>query len=166
MSPRDTSPVEEEGADVDGADLDGAVQEGGVVSVCRDLNCASLRFTVVASMADMLTNVTATRDLYIKPGHKLAARFDTSEGLVPCWNALLELKSCSNEIVVFFLNGQADIGPDCCRAITIITHNCWPAMLTSLGFTAEEGNILSGYCDAAASVPSTAPSPSAPAPQA
>ena len=113
-----------------------------------------------------VTNVTATRDLYIKPGHRLAARLDTSEGLVPCWNALLELKSCSNEIVVFFLNGQADIGPDCCRAITIITHNCWPAMLTSLGFTAEEGNILSGYCHAAASVPSTAPSPSSPAPRA
>ncbi|KAL9419751.1 hypothetical protein AB3S75_037503 [Citrus x aurantiifolia] len=41
-----------------------------------------------------------------------------------------------------------DIGPDCCRAIDIITRNCWPAMLTSLGFTAEEGNTLRGYCDA------------------
>ncbi|KAH9747698.1 Aldehyde oxygenase (deformylating) [Citrus sinensis] len=40
------------------------------------------------------------------------------------------------------------------RAIDIITRNCWPAMLTSLGFTAEEGNILRGYCDA-----SSAPSP-------
>ncbi|KAH9699386.1 Egg cell-secreted protein 1.4 [Citrus sinensis] len=43
---------------------------------------------------------------------------------------------------------EADIGPDCCRAIDIITRNCWSAMLTSLGFTAEEGNILRGYCDA------------------
>ncbi|KAK9225055.1 hypothetical protein WN943_010096 [Citrus x changshan-huyou] len=66
----------------------------------------------------------------------------------------MELKSCSNEIVIFFLNSQADIGPDYCCAIDIITCNCWPAMLTSLGFTAEEGNILRGYCDA-----SSAPSP-------
>ncbi|KAK9184750.1 hypothetical protein WN943_025101 [Citrus x changshan-huyou] len=49
---------------------------------------------------------------------------------------------------------EANIGPNCCRAIDIITRNCWPAMLTSLEFTAEEGNILRGYCDA-----SSAPSP-------
>ncbi|KAK9225299.1 hypothetical protein WN943_010340 [Citrus x changshan-huyou] len=60
----------------------------------------------------------------------------------------MELKSCSNEIVIFFLNSQADIGPDCCRAIDIITRNCWHAMFISLEFTAEEGNILRGYCDA------------------
>ncbi|KDO53119.1 hypothetical protein CISIN_1g044654mg, partial [Citrus sinensis] len=34
-----------------------------------------------------------------------------------CWNVLMNLKSCSNEIVIFFLNSQADIGPDCCRVI-------------------------------------------------
>ncbi|KAH9697204.1 Egg cell-secreted protein 1.4 [Citrus sinensis] len=49
---------------------------------------------------------------------------------------------------------EANISPDCCRAIDIITRNCWLTMLTSLGFTAEEGNILRGYCDA-----SSAPSP-------
>ncbi|GAY45260.1 hypothetical protein CUMW_088160 [Citrus unshiu] len=49
---------------------------------------------------------------------------------------------------------EVDIGPDCCRAFDIITYNCWPAMLTSIGFTAEEGNILRGYCDV-----SSAPSP-------
>ncbi|KDO68652.1 hypothetical protein CISIN_1g040009mg, partial [Citrus sinensis] len=59
----------------------------------------------------------------------------------------MELKSCSNDIFIFFFNNQVDICPDCCRAIDIITRNCWPAMLTSLGFTAEEGNILRGYCD-------------------
>ena len=52
MSPSDTSLEEEEGADVDGADRDGAEREGGAAeSVCRDLNCASLRLTVAASMA-------------------------------------------------------------------------------------------------------------------
>ncbi|RVX21394.1 Egg cell-secreted protein 1.4 [Vitis vinifera] len=55
---------------------------------------------------------------------------------------------------------RADIGPDCCGAIDIITRNCWPTMLTSLGFTAEEGNILRGYCDA------YTPSPAAPPPAA
>ena len=130
---------------------------------------ASQKLFMLVTLACLLavTNViTATRDLYIKPGHRLASRLETNEGLVPCWNALLELKSCSNEIVDFFLNGQTDIGPDCCRAITIITHHCWPAMLTSIGFTAEEGNILRGYCDATASVPVTSPPAGSPVPQA
>ena len=37
---------------MDGADQDGAEREGGAAeSVCRDLNCASLRLMVAASMA-------------------------------------------------------------------------------------------------------------------
>uniref|UniRef100_A0A5K1CXV3 Prolamin-like domain-containing protein n=1 Tax=Nymphaea colorata TaxID=210225 RepID=A0A5K1CXV3_9MAGN len=36
----------------------------------------------------------------------------------------------------------------CCGAIRMITYNCWPSMLSSLGFTAKEGNILEGYCGA------------------
>ncbi|XP_018846207.2 egg cell-secreted protein 1.4-like [Juglans regia] len=97
-----------------------------------------------------MTLVTAAREVPIKPGHMLAARLETSEGLIPCWKAVTEVKSCSNEIIIFFLTGKATISPDCCRAISIITHNCWPAIFTSIGFTAEEGNILRGYCDAAA----------------
>ncbi|KAL9407760.1 hypothetical protein AB3S75_046327 [Citrus x aurantiifolia] len=84
----------------------------------------------------------------MKPGYDLATRLEASGGLTECWNALMDLKSYSNEIVIFFLNSQANIGHDCCRTIDIITRNCWPAMLTSLGFTVEEGNILKGYCDA------------------
>ena len=54
MSLSITSPIEEEGADVDGAERDGAEREGGVAEFdCLDRNCASLRFTVVASMAHM-----------------------------------------------------------------------------------------------------------------
>ena len=53
-SPRDTSLVEEEGANVDGVDRDGAEQEGGATEFdCRDLNCTSLRLTIAASMAHM-----------------------------------------------------------------------------------------------------------------
>lgn len=110
-------------------------------------------------------SVSAARELSSnsKPVHTLAARLDASGGLVECWNALNELKSCTNEIVLFFVNGQTDIGPDCCRAIEVITRNCWPAMLTSLGFTSEEGNILRGYCDASPA-PAAAPAPLAGSP--
>ena len=47
ISPRDTSPEEEEGADVDGAERDGAEwEEGAAESDCRDRSWASLRLTV------------------------------------------------------------------------------------------------------------------------
>ncbi|KAE8680703.1 Egg cell-secreted protein 1.2 [Hibiscus syriacus] len=91
-----------------------------------------------------------------KPGHTLAARLDHNRGFAECWNALNELKSCTDEIILFFVNGQTDIDTECCGAIEVITRHCWPAMLTSLGFTSEQGNILRGYCDA-----SPAPGPAA-----
>ena len=53
MSPKDASLEEEEGADVSRAERDGVGREGGVESYCRDLNCASLHFTVAMSMAHM-----------------------------------------------------------------------------------------------------------------
>ncbi|GMH25126.1 hypothetical protein Nepgr_026969 [Nepenthes gracilis] len=65
-----------------------------------------------------------------------------------CWNSLFELQSCTGEVIQFFYNGETYLGPNCCRAIRIIEHNCWPALLGSLGFTPEEGAILRGYCDA------------------
>ena len=47
MSPRVTSPEEEEGVDMDGAKRDGAEWEGGAAeSDYRDRNCTSLRLTV------------------------------------------------------------------------------------------------------------------------
>nr|XP_043638071.1 egg cell-secreted protein 1.2-like [Erigeron canadensis] len=74
-------------------------------------------------------------------------------GLIDCWNALLELKSCTNEIILFFLNGDSYLTMDCCRAIRMITFGCWPSMLTSLGFTSEEADILRGYCGGASPMP-------------
>ena len=53
MSPKDTSLEEEEGADVGRVERDGVGREGGVESYCCDLNCASLHFTVAASMVRM-----------------------------------------------------------------------------------------------------------------
>uniref|UniRef100_A0A5B6YWE7 Putative egg cell-secreted protein 1.4 n=1 Tax=Davidia involucrata TaxID=16924 RepID=A0A5B6YWE7_DAVIN len=113
---------------------------------------------ILVTIACFIANATGIRELPpIQAGFNLTARLETSGGLVDCWNALTELKSCSNEIVAYFTSGQTDIGPACCQAIRMITHHCWPAMLTSLGFTAEEGDILRGYCDAASG---PAPTPS------
>lgn len=123
---------------------------------------------LLLALAPMLADGAAAREIkapgHYKPGLDLAARLEAVEasgGLVECWNALVELKSCTNEIILFFLNGETSLGPGCCGAIDIITRNCWPAMLTSLGFTAEEGSILRGYCDAAvAGAPVGSPTPS------
>ena len=53
MSFKDTSLEEEEGTDVGRSERDGVSRGGGVESYCHDLNCASLRFMVAASMAHM-----------------------------------------------------------------------------------------------------------------
>ncbi|XP_023639535.1 egg cell-secreted protein 1.3 [Capsella rubella] len=81
----------------------------------------------------------------------------TGGGLMQCWDALYELKSCTNEIVLFFLNGETKLGHGCCNAVDVITNDCWPAMLTSLGFTSEETNVLRGFCQSP--TPGAAPSP-------
>ncbi|GAY55510.1 hypothetical protein CUMW_164750 [Citrus unshiu] len=67
-----------------------------------------------------IANATTRNDRLnnsMKPGYDFATRLDVRGGLTECWNTLMKLKSCSNEIVIFFLNSQADIGPDCCRVI-------------------------------------------------
>ena len=53
MSPKDKSLKKEEGADVGRSERDGVHREEGVESCCHGLNCASLRFTVAASMPHM-----------------------------------------------------------------------------------------------------------------
>ncbi|XP_038971783.1 egg cell-secreted protein 1.2-like [Phoenix dactylifera] len=86
----------------------------------------------------------------------LEARITSNGGLVDCWNALLELKSCTDEILLFFMNGESYLGVDCCRAIQVITRQCWTTMLQSLGFTPQESDVLRGYCDAEAAPPPVA----------
>ncbi|VAH89967.1 egg cell-secreted protein 1.3-like [Triticum dicoccoides] len=79
----------------------------------------------------------------------LAERLD-GVGQQQCWGTLLDVKSCTGEIILFFLNGEAYLGPGCCRAIRIIERRCWAAdlMLSVIGFTPEEGDMLKAYCDA------------------
>ncbi|KAF9588522.1 hypothetical protein IFM89_013016 [Coptis chinensis] len=94
---------------------------------------------------------SANKPLF-RPGHNLKARL-YGEGGGDCWNAVLQLKSCTSEIIIFFLDGEAYLGIPCCRAIYIIALNCWPGMLTSISFTSQEGNILNGYCDTTSASP-------------
>ncbi|RZC62099.1 hypothetical protein C5167_023861 [Papaver somniferum] len=89
----------------------------------------------------------------------LAARLQSDGSYSECWDSLTELQACTGEVILFLLNGETHLGRNCCRAIHIIQHNCWPAMLGSLGFTEEEGNMLRGYCDATADVVPTPLSP-------
>ncbi|XP_027076855.2 egg cell-secreted protein 1.2 [Coffea arabica] len=93
---------------------------------------------------------------------KLNSRLETNNGSVlECWNALSEIKSCTDEIAAYFTNGTTDIGPGCCHAIIVITHNCWPTILSALGFSADQTYILRGYCDASLSSFGPAQAPSA-----
>lgn len=85
----------------------------------------------------------------VRPAYDGAGQGGDGGGwMMECWSAVTELRSCTNEIVLFFLNGESYLGHDCCLAIRTVTHHCWPAMLASVGFTAEEADILRGFCDA------------------
>ncbi|KAL1190288.1 Egg cell-secreted protein 1.4 [Cardamine amara subsp. amara] len=101
-------------------------------------------FSTVTLLLILLNTTVSGRDLPAESSN-IVARLQ-SGGLMECWNALYELKSCTNEIVLFFLNGETKLGVSCCEAVDVITTNCWPAMLTSLGFTSEETNVLRGFC--------------------
>ncbi|XP_042495162.1 egg cell-secreted protein 1.4-like [Macadamia integrifolia] len=85
-----------------------------------------------------------------------------NDGNTVCWDSLVELRACTGEVILFFLNGETFLGSDCCRAIRFIEHQCWPSMLGSLGFTPEESDILRGYCDAATGETTTPPPPPPP----
>ncbi|XP_043691697.1 egg cell-secreted protein 1.3-like [Telopea speciosissima] len=134
-------------------------------------NLVTLLLVMSCVIGGVVTMVDARELPPLKPGQGLAARLESHRGgggggeggggMVECWDALLELRSCTNEIIVFLLDGEAYLGLDCCRAIRVITRQCWPTMLTNLGFTAEEGDILRGYCDASSSPsPTQSPAPS------
>ncbi|KAB2603507.1 egg cell-secreted protein 1.1-like [Pyrus ussuriensis x Pyrus communis] len=76
----------------------------------------------------------------------LASRLKLDEESANCWESLFQLQAWHG----------------CCEAIRTIEHQCWPALLGTLGFTTEETDVLKGYCDEAdhiESPPSTTPSP-------
>ncbi|WCJ33391.1 Egg cell-secreted protein 1.1 [Euphorbia peplus] len=76
----------------------------------------------------------------------LRARLKLNQGSSNCWDSMIHLQACTTEILLFFLNGETRLGHSCCEAIHTISGNCWPNLMDTLGFTAEEGDILEGYC--------------------
>ncbi|CAN8328733.1 unnamed protein product [Cochlearia groenlandica] len=111
---------------------------------------------IVACLLLLVNTTVSGRDIPAEPGNIAARLQNGGGGLMECWNALYELKSCTNEIVLFFLNGETKLGAACCQSVDVITTNCWPSMLTSLGFTPQETNVLRGFC----LNPTSAPAPS------
>ncbi|XP_047328703.1 egg cell-secreted protein 1.2-like [Impatiens glandulifera] len=77
-----------------------------------------------------------------------------------CWESMFELRSCTGEMVSFFLNGETYLGTECCRAIETIQRHCWPSLFGSIGYTTQESDILYDYC--ATELAHTLPSPPPP----
>ncbi|CAN8287724.1 unnamed protein product [Cochlearia groenlandica] len=120
-------------------------------------NTSFLIYTTTVALLLLAVNISGRTLPTVADSTDIAARLQGG-GLMQCWDALYEIKSCTNEIVLFFLNGETKLGLGCCHAVDVITTDCWPAMLTSLGFTSDETNVLRGYCKA----PDSSPSPNSP----
>ncbi|KAJ4884621.1 Egg cell-secreted protein 1.1 [Raphanus sativus] len=109
-------------------------------------------FTVVLMIMVVSSTVTA-RPLMKptvgapSPSTSLVYRLRLDEETGYCWDSLMQLQHCSGELILFFLNGETYIGPGCCSAIRTVGRKCWPTMIGVLGFTAQEGDMLQGYCD-------------------
>ncbi|KAL9366929.1 hypothetical protein Peur_038128 [Populus x canadensis] len=110
---------------------------------CSSLDCYKARARPSASVSNLMARLKLDGD----------SQND-------CWGSLVQLQACSGEIILFFLNGETQLGRSCCQALRTIGEHCWPNMIDTLGFTAEEGQILEGYCDKSADP--TNPSPPAP----
>ncbi|XP_019151946.1 PREDICTED: egg cell-secreted protein 1.1-like [Ipomoea nil] len=113
------------------------------MATTSDLILKALLLLSVASTAAMARPLSAKSSLLTRL--KLEGEGDE---VSECWDSLFQLQSCTGEVILFFMNGEAYLGPSCCRAIRIVGHKCWPAVFGSLGFTAEESDVLRGYCDA------------------
>ncbi|ONH90434.1 hypothetical protein PRUPE_8G053400 [Prunus persica] len=90
------------------------------------------------TMPFLATSARPLNPNLIRLNLNLAARLNLNEESSNCWDSF------------------------CCEAIRAIEHQCWPVLLGTLGFTAEEADVLKGYCDEAdyiKSPPSNPPSP-------
>nr|GEW10742.1 egg cell-secreted protein 1.1-like [Tanacetum cinerariifolium] len=115
-----------------------------------------IMLAIILATMSMLVNTrpltnTTTRDASTLVERLKLDQGDGDDGGSPgCWETLLELQSCTGEIILFFMNGETYLGPACCRAIEKIEKQCWPNLMGSLGFNSQESDILRGYCDASA----------------
>jgi len=104
MSSRDTSLVEEEGANVDGSDQDGAEWEGGAAdSDCLDLNCTSLRLTIAVSISHM-TEKWLEEGKGTKKGHKIfviaEGKMSLSRVAVSLYTSIIKRIKCKGKSIV------------------------------------------------------------------
>ncbi|KAG7659812.1 Prolamin-like domain [Arabidopsis suecica] len=110
-------------------------------------------FNIVTLMLMVASSTVTARPLMkpsmgtSSPTTSLVYRLKLDEDTGYCWDSLIQLQHCSGELILFFLNGETYIGPGCCSAIRTIGRKCWPTMIGVLGFTAQEGDMLQGYCD-------------------
>ncbi|KAL1189999.1 Egg cell-secreted protein 1.1 [Cardamine amara subsp. amara] len=102
---------------------------------------------MVASSAVIARPLTKPSMGSSSPSTSLVYRLRLDEETGYCWDSLMQLQHCSGELILFFLNGETYIGPGCCSAIRTVGRKCWPTMIGVLGFTAQEGDMLQGYCD-------------------
>ena len=106
MSPSDISLEEEEGADVDGAKREGGVME----FVCYDLNCASLRLMVAASMAHM-TEKWSEEGKGTEKWHKICVivegKMSLSRVAVSLYISIMERIKCEGKSIVRCSNKES-----------------------------------------------------------
>ena len=110
MSLSDTSLDEKEGVDVDGADRDGAEQEGGATeSIYHDLNYASLRLTVAASMVHM-TEKWSEEVKGTEKWHRIRViaegKMSLSRVVISLYTSIKERIKCEGKSIVRFSNKE------------------------------------------------------------
>ncbi|KAK3226684.1 hypothetical protein Dsin_006546 [Dipteronia sinensis] len=108
--------------------------------------CSLFLLTLLSALMIMGGFVTNARAL-MHPKSNLMNRLKLDDESTNCWDALVQLQTCTGEIILFFLNGETYLGHGCCRAISTISQQCWPNLISTLGFTTEEGDMLEGYCE-------------------
>ncbi|GMI91691.1 EGG CELL 1.1 [Hibiscus trionum] len=108
---------------------------------------STCRVAFVFAMSMLLMAKARPLDLRKATRSDLLARLKLDEESPYCWDSLIQLQSCTGELIMFFLNGETEIGQSCCRAIRTVSRQCWPNMIDTLGFTTQETHIVEGYCN-------------------
>lgn len=62
-----------------------------------------------------------------------------------CWSSLQTIRECVVEILESYSRGQfLTIGPNCCKAVGGISHDCWDMMFP---FDTSFPPLLKNFCD-------------------
>ncbi|KAE8715359.1 Egg cell-secreted protein 1.1 [Hibiscus syriacus] len=109
--------------------------------------CGVLFYVFVFVMRMLLMAEARPLDLPKTTRSDLLGGLKLDEESPDCWGSLIQLQSCTGELIMFFMNGETEIGHNCCHAIRTVSHQCWPNMIDALGFTTQETHVLEGYCD-------------------